>query len=116
MYGSCLLYTSTENFSESIKKGSSGGMLKKAVHMRPKMIYRYLRAKFQCSKEGRELAPRDLFRLKSLVCAGTDTASYKEALKEAWGIQPLEIFAGTEISMAATETQTRNGMVFFPDS
>lgn len=113
---SSVIYYVTENFSDSIKSNSSGSMLKKAVHMRPKMIYRYLRAKFQCSKEGREIKPKDLFKLKSLVCAGTDTASYKEALRDAWGIKPLEIFAGTEVSMAATETQTRNGMVFFPDN
>ena len=54
--------------------------------------------------------------MKALVCAGTDTVSYKESLKEAWGIDPLEIFAGTEVSIIGTETISRNGMVFFPDN
>ena len=84
--------------------------------MKPLMLYRFLKAKYQCAKEGRDIEPRDLFSLKSLVCAGTDTASYKDALREAWGIDPLEIFAGTEVSIVGTETHSRNGMVFFPDS
>ena len=81
--------------------------------MKPLMLYRFLKAKYQCAKEGRDIEPRDLFSLKSLVCAGTDTASYKDALREAWGIDPLEIFAGTEVSIVGTETHSRNGMVFF---
>ena len=106
----------TENFASSFQGGASGGMLKKAVKMKPLMLYRFLKAKYQCAKEGRDIEPRDLFSLKSLVCAGTDTASYKDALREAWGIDPLEIFAGTEVSIVGTETHSRNGMVFFPDS
>ena len=39
-----------------------------------------------------------------------------DTLEELWGIRPMELFAGTEPSISGTETWTRNGMYFFPDT
>lgn len=113
---SSVIYYITENFSNMLKSGSAGTKLSKILNISPKMLYRFIKAKYVCKKEGRDIKPSDLFKLKALVCAGTDTASYKDALKEAWGVDPLEIFAGTEVSIIGTETLSRNGMVFFPDN
>ena len=71
---------------------------------------------YECRRDERSIQPKDLFHLKSLVCAGTDTASYKPGLERAWGIKALEICAGTEPTLIATETWNHNGMVFFPDA
>lgn len=109
-------YYITANFGAMMKQGSGGKKLSKLLHMSPRMLYRLLHAMYTCKKEEREVMPKDIFRLKALVCAGTDTASYKEALHEAWGIEPMEAFAGTEVAMVGTETTTRRGMVFFPNS
>jgi hypothetical protein len=73
-------------------------------------------AKYRCKKENRELKPKDLFKLKGFMCAGTDNNCYKDDLEELWGIRPMELFAGTEPSILGTETWTRNGMYFFPDT
>lgn len=62
------------------------------------------------------MVPGDIFDLKALVCAGTDTRCYKEFLEKTWGKTPHEIFAGTEMSLLCTETYSHHGMVFFPDS
>lgn len=113
---SSVIYYITENFSNMLKSGSSGQTLSKILKMSPKMLGRIIKAKYVCKKEGRDIKPSDLFKLKALVCAGTDTVSYKDSLKEAWGVDPLEIFAGTEVSIVGTETLSRNGMVFFPDN
>lgn len=80
------------------------------------MLCRLLRAKYRCHKEGRELLPKDLFQLKGFMVAGTDNRSYKDDLEHMWGIRPMELFAGTEPSCIGTETWTRNGMYFFPDT
>lgn len=69
-----------------------------------------------CRKENRALMPKDLFQLKGFMVAGTDNRCYKDDLERLWGIRPMELFAGTEPSIIGTETWTRNGMYFFPDT
>lgn len=94
------------------KKKKGGGMLSCS----PAMAIRYLKAKKKCAKEGRELKPKDLFTLKGFMVAGTDNHCYKDELEDLWGIRPMELFAGTEPSCIGTETWTRKGMYFFPDT
>lgn len=112
---SSVIHYITENFANMLKSGSSNNV-SKILKLSPQMLYRFIKARYVSKKEGREIKPSDLFKIKSLVCAGTDTVSYKESLKEAWGVDPLEIFAGTEVSIVGTETLSRDGMVFFPDN
>lgn len=81
----------------------------------PKMLIKLIMAKYRCKEERRELKPKDLFKLKGFMCAGTDSECYKDDLEDLWGIRPMEIFAGTEPSCIGTETWTRDGMYFFPD-
>lgn len=102
----------TENFSGG--GSSSGG--KSILSMSPKTIFRYLKASSRTKQSGEPIRPKDIFKLKGLVCAGTDTESYKPFLEENWGIRPMEIAAGTEPTIIGTETWQRNGLVFFPDA
>lgn len=107
----------TESFSKA-SEGSSGGSsaVRKLFSMSPSMALRFIRARKVCQKENRPMVPGDIFDLKALVCAGTDTRCYKEFLEKTWGKTPHEIFAGTEMSLLCTETYSHHGMVFFPDS
>lgn len=98
--------------SKSSKDSSLGGILR----LPPHMLFRLIRARYRCKKENRELKPKDLFKLKGFMCAGTDNQCYKDDLEDLWGIRPMELFAGTEPSIIGTETWTRNGMYFFPDT
>ena len=103
--------------SLSLGKMSSGGggaisLLKKS----PLRFAKIVLAKCKCIKEGRELKPKDIFKLKGFMVAGTDNACYKDDLEELWGIRPMEIFAGTEPTCIGTETWSRNGLYFFPDA
>lgn len=83
---------------------------------KPKMIYRLIQAKINCQREKRALLPKDLFHLKGFMVAGTDNRYYKDDLEKLWGIRPMEIFAGTEPAVIGTETWSRKGMYFFPDT
>lgn len=99
-----------------LSEGSKGSLLKKAFSMSPSMLLRYMKAKRTCRKEHRDLMPKDLFKLKGFVCAGTDNRCYKDDLEELWGVRPIEVFSGTEPSCIGIETWTRDGLYFFPDA
>lgn len=77
---------------------------------------RYLKGKYVCKRDGRTLLPGDIFHLKALFLAGTDAVCYKDRIAAAWGIQPVELAAGTESTEIASETWEHRGMVFFPNS
>lgn len=113
--GSVAYYVSksVSSLSDGKKGGSSW---KKLIAMQPSMAVKYLQAKKRCKKENRELMPKDLFKLKGFLSAGTDNRCYKDELEELWGIRPLEVFAGTEPSFIGTENWSRNGLYFFPDA
>ena len=102
----------------SLTNGGGGGGVKLSSLMqcKPHMILRLLQAKRRCKKENRAMLPKDLFHLKGFMVAGTDNLCYKDDLEELWGIRPMELFAGTEPSIMGTETWTRKGMYFFPDT
>ena len=87
------------------------------MQCKPHMILRLLQAKRRCKKENRAMLPKRIFsHLKGFMVAGTDNLCYKDDLEELWGIRPMELFAGTEPSIMGTETWTRKGMYFFPDT
>lgn len=104
-------YAVSQSFS-----GSASGGVSSLLKCRLKMVSRILRAKLRCKKEHRQVLPKDLFHLKGFMVAGTDNRYYKDDLEKMWGVRPMELFAGTEPSIIGTETWTRNGMYFFPDT
>lgn len=81
----------------------------------PKMSYRFLKAWIKSKQEKTPIMPKDIWNLKGLICAGTDSASLKKQIEYYWGVKPLEMFGGTEPACIATETWNKNGLVFFPD-
>lgn len=104
--------------SQSLSQMGGKSRMKPAdlLKFRPDMLVRIVQAKRRCKKENRPLKPKDLFHLKGFMVAGTDNRCYKDDLEELWGVRPMELFAGTEPSIIGTETWTRNGMYFFPDT
>ena len=60
------------------------------------MLLRIARAKSRCKKENRPLKPKDLFRLKGFMVAGTDNRCYKEAVSLERGICILQEEAGRQ--------------------
>lgn len=77
---------------------------------------RYLRAKYISRRDGRPVVPGDVFRLKAFFFAGTDAKCYRERLRRAWGVEPVELAAGTESTCVGAENWEHRGMVFFPDA
>lgn len=108
-------YAVSQSLSSMAGSGKSVN-ISDLLHFKPRMIWRMLQAKHRCKKESRPLMPKDLFKLKGFMVAGTDNQCYKDDLEELWGIRPMELFAGTEPSIIGTETWSRKGMYFFPDT
>ena len=81
----------------------------------PMMNYNLIRGMLRRKIFNKAVLPKDIWELKGLVYAGTDTFSLKEKLEGYWGIKPLEVFGGTEPSCVAAETWSKNGLVMFPD-
>ncbi len=100
------------------KKGGSLGKLveKDRVPVSPEMALRQMLALYRCRKEHRELLPKDLFQLRGFMYVGTDAHCFKEELEKMWGIAPMEIFGGTELTCVGCETWSRDGICFFPDA
>lgn len=113
--GSVTYYVSKSVSSLQESSGDSS-IIEKLGKISPKIMLKFMNAKRKCKQENRDLLPKDLFELKGFMCAGTDNWCYKDDLEEMWGIRPMEIFAGTEPTCVGTETWSRNGMYFFPDS
>lgn len=109
--GSVAYYISNSIADLSKSSGSGSSSLK----LSPKVVMKVMHAKSKSKKENRGIMPKDLYNIKSLVCAGTDNACYKDDLEKLWGIRPLEAFLGTEPTCIGTETWNKNGMYFFPD-
>ena len=99
---------------EDFARGSTGGM----KTPRPdnfKMLYRLMRAFVKRKFKKQILLPKDLWDMKGILCAGTDTHAFKEKIEYYWGKRPKEIYGGTEIATVATETWGDSGLTFFPD-
>jgi hypothetical protein len=99
----------TESFG---KGGKSGGKLNISLGN----AMRYLRGKYISRRDGRPIVPGDIFRLKAFFFAGTDARCYKDRLQRAWGVEPIELAAGTETTCIGAENWEHRGMVFFPDA
>lgn len=98
------------------KSGDSAEKAAAGEGMSPRMVARMMRAFARARAQKRKVKPADAFSLKGLVITGTDSAIYKEKIRDQWGINPHEVSGSAESTIVGTETWAHNGLVFFPDS
>jgi phenylacetate-coenzyme A ligase PaaK-like adenylate-forming protein len=80
----------------------------------PAALYRVIFAIVKCKFRGRSVLPKDLWKVKGLVCGGTDASVYREQIFQAWGVQPLDVYASTESGFIALQGWNKKGMTFLP--
>jgi hypothetical protein len=106
---SVVLVAIAERFSH--RKGS---ISLRSLIGRPKVLARLLKGLVKSKLARREILPRDIWNLKGLVSTGSDGAVFREKVKKMWGRYPLDVYAGTEGLIMATQTWDYGGMTFVP--
>ena len=81
----------------------------------PKALFRLTRGLIRSKLARRPMLPKDLWSIKGIGGGGTDNTVFKKKVKELWGRYPLELYAGTEGGIYATQTWDYEGMSFIPN-
>jgi hypothetical protein len=95
---------------------SSGQMKFQPRMLHPQILFRLIQAWLRSKRENRVILPKDLWRLKGLICYGTDTDIYKEQLIYYWGKEPLQCYGATEAPIIAIQAWNKKYMTFTPAS
>lgn len=97
----------------------SEGQSQKSIDIRkllaqPRVLLRLGKALVKSKLARRTMLPRDVWSLKGLIAGGTDTAVYREKIREMWGRYPLDLYGCTETLIIAMQTWDYEGMTFVP--
>ena len=95
-------------------KQRSGKMNIRFLLSHPMALLRLLKGLLKSKLARRAMVPKDLWTVKGIAGGGTDAGIFKARVKELWGKQPLEVYAGTEGGIYAMQTWDYEGMVFVP--
>jgi len=106
---SLVLVTVGNKFSQSSSKVDIVPFLRQ-----PKALLRLTKGLIKSKLAHRHMLPKDLWSVKGILCGGLDSWVYKEKIKELWGRYPLDVYAGTEGGIYATQTWDYEGMTFIP--
>ena len=98
-----------ERFSQS-----NGNMNIKPFLRKPRALFRLARGYAKSKLARRPMLPKDIWSLKGVVGGGTDTAVFRDKIKDMWGRYPLNIYAFTEGLVVAVQTWDYRGMTFLP--
>jgi hypothetical protein len=80
----------------------------------PGAALRLLRALLKSRLARRPLLPKDLWDIKIVLGGGTDSAVFSKKVEDMWGKRPLELYAGTEGGIYATQTWDYEGLTLIP--
>jgi hypothetical protein len=94
----------------------SGGMKLSRSLMHPAIIYRLLNAFIRSKLARRPILPKDIWQPKGILVSGVDTSIYNDSAAYYWGVEPLELYGGSEGLSYALQGWNRKGMTFHPDS
>ena len=80
----------------------------------PKALFRLIKGIAKSKLARRPMLPKDLWSVKGIMSSGLDSWVYRDRIKELWGRYPLDVYAGTEGGIIATQTWDYGGMTFIP--
>ncbi|MDO8567666.1 MAG: GH3 auxin-responsive promoter family protein [Dehalococcoidales bacterium] len=99
-----------DKFSQSSGNVKIGPLLRE-----PKALWNVARGLTRSRLAGRPLLPKDIWNVKGIISSGLDSWVYREKIKTMWGRYPLDIYAGTECGIIATQTWDYDAMTFIPN-
>lgn len=84
--------------------------------LRPPVLFRLTEALLRSKIARRAMLPRDLWKAKAILTAGTDVSIYKEQITHYWGLVPHEIYASSEVFPMAMQAWNKKWLTFVPDT
>ena len=96
------------------KLGNDSAVSLKTLH--PLAAVRLVQASITARMANRRIIPKDIWKIKGLVCGGTDTAIYQDEIAQNWGIKPLDVYVATETCFIAMQSWNKKGMTLVPYS
>lgn len=84
--------------------------------LRPPVMFRLLRALLWSKIAKRAILPKDLWKAKAIIAAGTDVSIYKDQIAHYWGKIPYEIYGASEALVMAGQGWNRKWLTFVPDT
>jgi len=82
----------------------------------PAALPRVARAFLRSKLEHRNVLPRDLWPVKSVIGWGIDTPVYREQIRRYWGMYPYELHACTEAGIMALQSWNKKDLTPLPHS
>jgi hypothetical protein len=104
------LVTVGEKFGQS-----SGSVNIRPLLLQPKALWRLAKGKLKAYLARRPMLPKDLWPVKGIIITGVDSWMYRDKIEKFWGRYPLDVYAGTEGGIYATQTWDYEGMTFNPN-
>lgn len=105
----------SEQFSQANKSMKNNKEFSKLIR-NPKVLFRLLKAVAKAKLNKREIMPKDIWKVKGVMCAGSDTSIFKDRVEKLWGKKPFEAYGSTELGMIAIQPFNCEGMVFYPEN
>ncbi|HSL46105.1 MAG TPA: GH3 auxin-responsive promoter family protein [Anaerolineales bacterium] len=99
---------------EQFEQQSGSTKLSKEL-MDPATLWRLIKAVIIAKVNGRNILPKDIWKLKGIMTGGADTVVYASKIEYYWGRKPLQGFGCTEGGNLAMQGWNGKGMVFSPD-
>jgi hypothetical protein len=100
-----------ESMSEQAQKTKFSPAL-----LKPPVLSRLILALLRSKRERRSILPKDLWKAKAIMTAGTDVRIYKDKITHYWGQTPYEIYGGTEVFIIAIQNWNKKWLTFAPDT
>ena len=99
---------------EQFEQQSGSTKLSKEM-LDPATLWRLVKAVIIAKLNGRNILPKDIWKLKGIMTGGADTVVYGSKIEHYWGKRPLQGFGCTEGGNVAMQGWNGKGMVFSPD-
>lgn len=92
----------------------SGGFRVSRYAAKPDILFRVAIAKLRARIAGRQMLPKDLWKVKSIVSWGPDSEIYREKIRRYWGVTPYELYACTEAGVIGMQSWRKGGIIPVP--
>jgi hypothetical protein len=101
---------------QQFEQGGGGSIKLSKDMLNPSFIFRMLRGQIKAKLQGRNMLPKDIWKVKGIMTGGADTLVYKKLIKKYWGRMPMEGYALTEGGLMAVQAWNLKGMTFYPEN